>query len=334
MKKAWLGVFAALTMFGSTACSSSSDPGGGGTKTDTGGTGTDGGGGTDTKPPGEGGTTDTGVHKDVAPVDGAGGDGGKTGQGTTGKECVDDTTCDVSGDGIQFCSNAGFSGGTLYPSPVCLGLGECDPGDGTTIMYCDGEPDNPLGVCLSSGGKGLCLPLCTFADDGATAKGCAGKDACNAYGWGKDTSGVVGGVGYCFGGCTADADCTKGDKCQDGLCLKAVSTKTKAVGDPCTDADAKAPEKCDCVYATASKKGYCTQYCQIGNTATACPTGFTCSAGLPTTDSKDGSALFSKEPAGMAGNCLKPCTADADCSALGTTCVTTPEGKVCWFAGG
>ena len=328
MKKAWLGVFAALTMVGSAACSSSStDPGG--TVKDTGGPGSDGG-GTDTAvKPTDGGGGDTN-KPDVKPVDSTGTDGAvSTSHGeTTGKPCTDDTACDTTGDGVNACSNALFSLGTLYPTPVCVGK-ECDPGDGTTIMSCDVA----AGVCLSTSSGGICLPACGFgATDGAAPKGCQGKDVCNVLGWGKDAAGVLQGVGYCFGGCTADGDCTKGDKCQkeSGLCVKAPVTFVKTLGTACTDADAKSPAKCECLYLTSTKKGYCSTFCKVGDATTACPTSYTCSPGLPTTDSKDGSALFSKDPAGMAGNCLKNCTADADCTALNSVCKVTASGKVCY----
>jgi hypothetical protein len=31
----------------------------------------------------------------------------------------------------------------------------------------------------------------------------------------------------------------------------------------------------------------------------------------------------------MAGNCLKTCTGDADCTSINSTCKDTPDGKVC-----
>jgi hypothetical protein len=326
MKKAWLGVFAALTMVGSAACSSSGDSGTAGK--DAAGTDTLVIGG-DTKPV-EGGGTDTKTGTDVKPVDGSKTDADTPTDMTTGKPCTDDATCDVTGAGINSCGNA-FAIGTIYPDPVCLGRG-CDIGDGTSIMGCDHD----LGVCLDDGASGICLGACAFgADGGALTTPCVGKDACNVLGWGKDASGKLQGVGYCFGGCTADADCKAGNKCQkeSGLCVKTVLTYTKAVGDPCTDADAKSPAKCECLYLTTTKKGYCSSFCKVGDATTSCPTGFTCSPGLPTKDSTDGSALFSKDPTGIGANCLKNCTTDADCTTINSTCRDTASGKVCYPAG-
>lgn len=321
MKTRFSFLACAMIAVWATACSSSSS--GGGATTDTGG-----GGNTDTgvAPGTDGGGTDGG-KSDTAKADGAGGTDSSTDAGapdlTVGKPCTDDSTCDVTGAGITACSNGLFTDGTLDPTPVCLGT-DCDPGDGTTIETCDGG----RGVCLDDGsGGGQCFPSCTFAtSDGAAPKGCEGKNVCNVLGWGKDASGTLAGVGYCFGGCLADGDCTGGDKCQKetGLCVKTPDTYTKAQGDPCTDSDTT----CSCLYLTTL--GYCSNFCLVGSSATSCPTGFVCSPDLPTTDSTDGSALFSKDPTGIAGTCLKTCAADADCATMNSTCQTTATGKVCY----
>ncbi|MEO7095057.1 MAG: hypothetical protein ABI175_17490, partial [Polyangiales bacterium] len=76
---------------------------------------------------------------------------------TTGLPCTDDTTCDITGAGVNACSNAAFAPGTLYPAPVCIGRG-CDPGTHATPRDCDGA----TGLCLDDGAAGLCLPRCTF----------------------------------------------------------------------------------------------------------------------------------------------------------------------------
>jgi len=314
MMKRWLGVFAALTLVGSSvACSSSSDPGAPApTDTGKGDTKTDG--AIDVPKP---------VDADSAKPDGDGAvppDCDKT----TGKKCTTSDDCDVTGNGIGHCTNALFSLGTLYPTPVCFGADTsapgaqaCDPGDGTTIKTCDCD----TGICVgfSSGGAD-CFPGCTFDDTGAAPVGCEGKNLCEVYGWDptKKT-----GVGICFGGCHVDADCTGGDKCQveSGLCVKTKVTYAKAVGDPCTKADADAkPAACNCFYTTKDGKGWCNQVCKFGDTSWTCPTGWTCDTGLPTKDAKTGDPLFSKSPSGIEGSCQKNCTADADCTALNGYC--------------
>lgn len=301
MTKRLLGVLAALSMVSGTvvACSSSSDP--------TPATGTDAGKdavATDSK-------TDT---KTPTPTDGSA-DTGPTAEKTTGLACMSDDDCD-KGLGINRCTEGAFGGDSLYPTSVCIGI-ECDPGDGSKIMGCDGD----TGVCLTTASGGICLPVCEFDDSSTAPKGCIGKNACNVYGWGKDTMTMKTiGIGYCFGGCKADADCPTGNKCQteDGLCVKTVTAYTKTPGTACTDADAKDPAKCNCLYTTAEKAGYCANVCRFGETT--CGAGFSCDSGLPKTKLQDDDTVFTAVPTGMAGYCLKNCTTDADCAGLNAHC--------------
>lgn len=307
MKKV-LGVLAALTMvgaagFSAVACSSSTDPvaapGDTGVKVD--------------------GATDTKVNPDVSKVDG-GGDTGTPANKTTGKKCTaatGDEDCDPLGLTTSVCTSGAFGGSSLYPTNVCIQT-ECDPGDGTKIEGCDGD----TGVCLSTGMGGICLPVCEFKDSADKPTGCEGNNACNVYGWGKDTTTMATiGVGYCFAGCKADADCSDGQKCQkeEGTCVKAVIAYSKTVGTACTDADQKAPAKCNCIYTTADKAGYCSHFCRVGETG-FCGTGFSCDSGLPKTKLRDDDTVFAAAPAGMAGSCLKNCTSDADCTGLNAHC--------------
>ena len=81
-------------------------------------------------------------------------------------------------------------------------------------------------------------------------------------------------------------------------------------------ADATAPAKCNCLYTTSLGKGYCANVCRFGETT--CGLGFSCDASLPLKD-KTGS-LFTSVPKGIAANCLKNCTADSECTALGGYC--------------
>lgn len=239
--------------------------------------------------------------------------------GTTGKDCTDDSSCDPLGLGTSFCSPTGFSSGSLYPSPTCFSV-DCDPGDGTKIGGCDKD----TGVCVGSSGGGLCLPVCTFDDSGAAPKGCNGRNKCNAYGWSNDsTTMAVTGVGYCFGGCKSDSDCPTGNQCQveDGLCVKTKVAYTKSPGDACVKADSGSSTtaaKCNCLFTTAEGSGYCANACYFGETT--CGAGFSCDADLPNKKLRDSDVVFTKTPTGMAGYCLKNCSSDADCAGLNAYC--------------
>lgn len=332
MKKVWLGVFAALA-FGSAACSSSSTssttcPAGtisvqvnGATQCVSLDGGLDTGGGDS---PGVDSKTDS--NKPDIKTDTSGGDTTTPGENTVGKTCSADTECDPLGTGDNVCAT------NYNPTPVCWGK-TCDPGTGTSIVACDNSDGVDRGVCLKTSSGGICLPACKFDDTGAAPTGCQGKDACFVYGW--STKAPITGVGYCFGGCFSDADCGK-LKCQteEGICQSTLKTFAKKPGDACTyKTGAGAVQDCNCFAASATNMGYCTQFCEIGDTAHACPTGLKCSAVLPT-KCASGTSIFTKSPSGIAGNCLKPCTADADCkdstgASLSSTCKDTTDGKFC-----
>jgi hypothetical protein len=298
MTKRVLGVLAALAMMGGSAvaCSSSSNPAPA--------PGSDAGKDavTDTK-------TDAG--KDVTPIDSA-----PPADKTTGKPCATNDECDVTGEAVNVCTKGAFGGDSLYPTNVCIGT-SCDVGDGTKVMYCDGD----TGVCLKSGTSNICLPLCSWKDDGTAPTGCAGENACNPYAWGQDdTTKATVGIGYCFGGCKTDADCEDAgaNKCETktGLCVRTPDTYTKNIGDACTDADVKQTgSACNCLYATnlaGTKSGYCSQFCKVGDTG-ACASGYTCDSMLPKTKIAPDDIVFTTAPTGMAGYCLKNCATDADC---------------------
>jgi hypothetical protein len=308
MTKQVLGVLAALAMvsgpaLGMVACSSS----------DSTGTPTDSGVPTDSK------VTDSKPTDSKPPVVVDGDVGGMDCDKTTGAKCATADDCDKTGNGINICAAGAFAAGSLYPTPVCIGT-ECDPGDGTKITGCDCD----TGVCLSTSSGGICLPVCEFADSADAPKGCEGANACNVYGWGKDTMTMATiGIGYCFGGCKADTECPTGEKCQkeDGLCVKAPVVYTKMPGDACVKADAgtaTVPAKCNCLYTTKEGTGYCANVCRFGETT--CGTGFSCDSGLPKTKLRDDDTVFSAVPKGIAGYCLKNCTTDADCTALNAYC--------------
>jgi hypothetical protein len=229
--------------------------------------------------------------------------------GVVGKACTTDKDCaTANGPNLAVCSNGAFQGEEFYPTAVCI-LPSCSPvSDKQSIHFCDG-PDNPTspGLCVPSGGSSLCVPKCTYDKSGGAPQGCVGKDACNAY---PITASA--GVGYCFGGCTQDADCQDGQKCQTdrGWCLPGVTPPTKSLGAACTDKDNSALV-CNCLYGTANT-GYCSEHCTIGGAA--CPSGYTCdSLELRLTG-------YTTPNVGMAGYCTIDCAADAGACPSTATC--------------
>ena len=247
---------------------------------------------------------DTGARPDVGPTD----------EHTVGNPCTSDDDCDKTGDGTHHCSSGTFSTGSLYPTPVCIAL-DCDFGDGTSIMRCDGDK----GICLDAGSTGICLAACSFDESGAPPKGCVGRDACNYFTLDHSSDGTTLGYGYCYAGCFADGDCIAGERCQKetGTCQRSVIAYSKKLGDACTSADAS-KNACNCLYTTPTNKGYCSAFCELGGPA--CPTGFTCDAFLPSVDPFTGGPAFTVGPKGLAGYCMKDCTSDADCTALNGYC--------------
>lgn len=231
--------------------------------------------------------------------------------------CSTDTLCDPTGAGVGLCSNHLYPPDTTDPDPVCIAR-KCALGASGTIARC-GEGD--VGICVPGGGDNQCFPACTFnASGSAAATGCKGKDACNVYGWTKSSTGVVSGVGFCNGGCTADADCKSGDKCQtrDGVCVASLTTYAKSTGDSCVGADGE----CPCVLNPSTLMGFCTQFCITGSTAAVCPTGFACDPGLLAKDDT-GATLFTGVAPGLVGSCYKKCSSDADCTSISAYCDTT-----------
>ncbi|HLK35392.1 MAG TPA: hypothetical protein VKU41_01485 [Polyangiaceae bacterium] len=271
--------------------------------------------------PNDGGATDVIIigpaHKmsDAATTD----DGGSgVFDGTVGQPCKTMSDCQPDGGAMQnVCSNAMlFTLGPVFPTPVCI-LPMCDPGQDGNLHFCDG-PDMPTspGVCLptdSTGTTGVCLPQCQFPLDGSPTTGCQGKDVCNFAAVLLDTTSgqPTMGVGFCQGGCTADADCPTGSHCQtnEGVCVSSVKNPTKKLGQACSQTDAT-NRACNCLFgADSPTAGYCTQFCTIGGAA--CPAGYICDTGEPLTltdPSGNPIAGFPKETMGLAGTCNAICS--------------------------
>ena len=208
------------------------------------------------------------------------------------------------------------------PSPSCIATG-CAITTPTAVEYCDSD----RGVCLSGTTSNYCVQKCGFTNSTSAPTGCTGTNRCNAYGFSRDASSIVSGVGFCLGGCASTAECPTGTLCQveEGLCVSpaAFVTYTLAVGSTCT---AGTTTTCNCIGHTGAS-GVCTKACVVGRAAT-CASGFTCASDVPKTFS-DGSAAFTAQPSGTAGNCYKNCVSNASCP-TGTYCDTNDvAGMVC-----
>lgn len=236
------------------------------------------------------------------------------------KPCTASAECDPTGAKVGICSNSYFPPDSLDPSPVCMALA-CESGAAGINKPCG---LGGAGLCVGGGTAGRCLPGCSFGSTGA-ATGCVGKNACRQYTW-ERVSGTVKGLGYCTGGCAADADCSAGQKCQkeDGYCVSTLVTYTKTLGATCTSSS-----ECPCKLNGSTGLGYCVKFCKTGDATATCPSGFTCDPNLPASDATG--ALFSGVATGMSGTCYKNCTSDTECTPLGGHCeANTATGvKVC-----
>jgi hypothetical protein len=247
---------------------------------------------------------------------------------TTGKECKDDSDCEGAANAVNqnLCSKGAFKDGDIYGSPVCLG--ECTPNaNAKTVadLMCDGE----TGLCLGSSTSGLCVPACSY-DSTTVDVPCAGGNKCApGYTLEKTEDGTGAILGYCWGACTADADCkgSAGQKCQKetGSCVKEANLLTfaKAVGEGCNSA--ATPDDCNCsaVGGTGAdkSKGFCTHSCITGTAGDAAcgsvKAGWKCTVGLYRKDD-DGKDIFTGQPDDVLGVCAQPCTTDTDCAGLKT----------------
>jgi len=230
--------------------------------------------------------------------------------GTVGKACTTDSDChSANGPNVARCSNSVFAPEDYYPTAVCI-IPSCSPvSDSTSIHYCDGPDDSSSpGICVSGFTGSICLPKCTYDQDGGAPAGCAGKDTCNAYALSKET-----GFGYCWAGCTSDQDCSDGQKCQtdQGLCVKGVTPPTKNFGDACTKTDVDT-EACNCLYGS-NDTGYCSSFCIVGDQG-ECPNGSVCDPFLIRAYG------YTTSNAGLAGYCAIECAGDAAACPASASC--------------
>ncbi len=229
--------------------------------------------------------------------------------GTVGKTCSSDSDChSANGPNKAKCSSTVWSPEDYYPTSVCI-IDTCAPISDTTLHFCDG-PDDPSspGICVPGFNGGVCVPKCTYDKQGGAPTGCAGKDTCFDY-----PTVTENGVGYCWGGCTKDGDCSDGQHCQvdQGICVVGVTPPTKNIGDACTKADNNT-EACYCLYGT-NNTGYCSSFCIVGQNGT-CPNNFVC-------DPYEYRAYGYTTPStGMAGYCTQSCAGDASSCPSSSSC--------------
>jgi len=229
--------------------------------------------------------------------------------GTVGKACTSDSDCHANGPNKAKCSIGVWSPEEYFPTGVCI-IPSCSTvSNDSTLHFCDG-PDDPSspGICVPGFSGGVCLPKCTYDKSGGAPQGCAGKDTCFTY-----PTTTENGVGYCWGGCTSDGDCSDGQHCQtdQGICVVGVTPPTKNVGDACTKNDTNT-EACNCLYGS-NNDGYCSSFCIVGQSGD-CPSGFTC-------DPFEYRAYgYTTPSSGMAGYCTKSCATDAAACPSNASC--------------
>jgi hypothetical protein len=281
-------------------------------------------------------------------------DGAVVEEGTVGKACTSTADCKVAGSvNDNACSKGGFTDGDLLGSPVCI-QPSCTQGSSTPPTVGDLLCDGQTGLCLPTGGSdtmGICLPFCSFSST-KVVDVCTGGNKCNIAYLGTDTMTMAASaIGFCFGACGKDADCmgTAGQKCQveDGLCVNPDKIVAyTAPGTFCKRPAAMAASTCNCNFvgnhadggiSADADKGICTHACVTGaagdTVCGAAVAGWKCTAKLPLLDDA-GKALFSAQPDDVSGTCALPCTADADCTALGTSSTLGALLKCRPFAGG
>ena len=254
--------------------------------------------------------------------------------GTVGKGCQTNADCSSpGGPGLAVCSNSAFAN-PIWPTAVCI-LPTCDPvGNGNgAVQFCDGSPTDSQapGVCVPTTnppavGMGVCMPQCRFGRDGSPPTGCIGKDVCNYAGAASTASGTRIGTGYCFGGCTSDADCPSDSSCQvdEGICLRTLYTRTKLFRQACTGSDTTSGF-CNCDTGTTAPFGVCTQWCTVGGAP--CPSETVCDSGETTTLVGPGDAgsvaWIPRQNVGMAGVCRVSCSPSSAGGVDGGVCRIT-----------
>jgi hypothetical protein len=276
--------------------------------------------------------------------------------GTTGAACQSDLDCQpANGPGLNTCStsSAVFTGAVVYPTPVCIG--KCMFTNNNMLQFCDGvatDTTDPPGVCIPSEAlgppnstqPGYCLPWCQFEAGGTapvgsngSAPACQGNDVCSPFVFFPSFETDAGllpplGIGYCFGGCTADSQCPTGNACltSEGICVPPAAVTTPSpLGTVCTSS-----ASCDCNLNDDGGAGHCTQFCITGSSTAACPAGYVCDASepaaLPDPDSPGATeAAFTTQNPGLSGSCFPACTPAGTADAGTADSGTCPPNSTC-----
>lgn len=248
---------------------------------------------------------------------GGSGGGGSSGDGgsTIGVACANSSPCTGPGES---CSTTAFGADPINPasSGSCVSLSCTTSGNPSFPFGCGVD----AGACVGVGTGSACVGRCSFRS-GEAAVGCVGSATCQYLDFYIDGFGGPTGYGYCLGGCSATTACPSGSSCQleTGRCVASLRTFTKSFGDACQTS----ANECNCLPPKLGTASYCSTTCMLGS---ACPSGYTCEAGLIV----GVGANFSSNPTGVAGACMKNCSSDADCAAISSHCDPQPAGaKVC-----
>jgi hypothetical protein len=243
--------------------------------------------------------------------------------GTSASACNTVTgRCEVPGSAAAHVGDVCDSGNDCAPGTgVCLRGGLCaSVGCGTAGTTCDGAN----GLCLNvNENQTLCLAGCNTVAD------CAPGNACEPLG---GTIGTF--TGFCIGACADDSDCAASETCtdtidaagapRDGGCVPRC-TAVGAIG--AASGGCAADEFCVADH-TGAAYGFCRavdQLCGANNAidlaaaSAECATGWVCDELLA---SGGGPGFGNRDVVGD-GHCTPACAIDADCTAAGTTCVTS-----------
>ncbi len=256
-----------------------------------------------------------------------------------GNACTTPADCVNDAGPAGLCSNNFFTAGPLFPTAVCLSANCTVPADPNQIGICGNNALPGLCQAGATGSAPICFPLCTISGTGTVA-GCLTNDACKIEGL-TSTGGTTEIIGICQPGCTADAQCPSGTKCDtyQAVCVATPEVFSQAFGTSC-DPNATT-QACYCIGSPSGTTGFCSSSCVTGSgscpvagagggdggaseAGTALP--YVCSAQLGGINASDAGISFATQPNGLDGLCFQACDTAADCTLSGSTCTPDPAG--------